>query len=308
MTVMQSSVDYLKGVASENYAAIYMGASAIAAAGFAMLHSTAPASEIDRAKFEQSRSHMERTVQILAFGALLLALGLMWSTDQIPGLESMTSSSPPLKVVHERSQGAAAPAAAKSAPPPIPTDSLAYVTNRHLNALNTRGGVRNTNGVAPARIEMSTQQQQTPFEHPSEFDSNYGARQQSDMRTHTKSGYAFNRLSARDATRDESGASYQMEQRSHDNITSNEARIAPQRTPASVGGSAADAAQIPVSVQAADGGGKKKVSFVADTSSGYPANNDAPDDDLSSAFAATSAGEEMSSAKVEELIRNAGQK
>ena len=74
-----------------------------------------------------------------------------------------------------------------------------------VHHLNTRAGLRNTNGVAPARVGMGVTKKQVAFEEPSEFDQAGGARTQDDMKTSMPNAYDFNKYAAEEATDNAAG-------------------------------------------------------------------------------------------------------
>lgn len=182
---------------------------------------------------------------------------------------------------------------------------------RNIHQLNTRAGVANTNGIAPARMQLVGQKQRSSVEEPSEFDQRHGARTQSDMRTHMTSGFAFNRLHAEDSTRAGAAANRRETQVLEDRITQGDARIAPQRGPAGIGGINESPAQVHVPIPDGRGLGpagptaKAKVRFEdspTDASEGHAVE----DESLAGAFASTQAGAEMDPQQVQDLIKSAG--
>jgi len=181
---------------------------------------------------------------------------------------------------------------------------------RNIHQLNTRAGVANTNGIAPARMQLIGQQQQTAIEEPSDFDQQHGSRSQSDMRTHMQSGYAFNRLHAEDSARADAAAARRDRQVLDDRIAQGDARIAPQRGPAGISGQIESPAQVHVPIPDKNSLGpvkprKAQVRFEegpTDASEGHAVQNES----LAGAFASTQAGEDMDPAQVERLIQTAG--
>ena len=180
-----------------------------------------------------------------------------------------------------------------------PADEMQHVIKRNVHELNTRAGVVNANGIAPARIQVPVMEERAPMAEPSEFDIQLGARQNSDMRTEMKTGYSFNRLEAKEQR--DAQARRVAQQDVHDRIVAGDARIAPQRDPAYAGSAPAAAAEVHMQVN------DQSNQPPGAGSEGIYTQDNAGSDDLAAAFAATTAGEEMNSAKVQELIRSAGQ-
>ena len=259
----------------------------------------------------ESTHKWHSTVNVLSGLAIALHffLGYMYPPDKLVGgnndeggrLEPKQAGPP-----HAARSKEAMPAAANLA-----GSAYEQAATRNIHQLNTRAGVANTNGIAPARMQLIGQQQRTIIEEPSDFDQQHGSRSQSDMRTHMKSGFAFNRLHAEDSARAGSAAGRRDRQVLDDRITQGDTRIAPQRGPAGISGQLESPAQVHVPIPDARSSlgpakpPKAQVRFEegpTDASEGHAVR----DESLAGAFASTQAGADMDPAQVERLIKTAG--
>jgi len=258
----------------------YVFSAAVAAAAFAFVSAPMAKASADR---------MHTTLLCVASSSVMLLVAVMFANtrglfdNNMEGVMEKLAPVNPFKTKH------AVPPSTEEKP-----QALHRAAQRQLHNLNTRAGVSNTNGVAPARVQVPVLQQQSHVEVPSEFDMSMGAKTRDQMKTQNPASYAFNKLAAVDSRTDDARVDRKQQQAMQDRFVSSEASIPPQ-TPATGAQGRDERAEIPLRV--------------ADATPGSPPPTGEEDgaDDLSRAFAATSATDDMDDVKVQKLISAAGQ-